>query len=91
MGVRALAEVNDEHRCTNSSVVLDQSWNEDAGHFRRDRGAEQETYQADTPLWSNEEHGEKAQVFVSRLVQQETQGCCRGDRTAIRAERMRSQ
>jgi hypothetical protein len=52
--------------------VLDKSWNEDAGHFCRDRGAKQEAYQADTPLWSNEEHGEKAQVFVSRLVQHDT-------------------
>ena len=52
--------------------MLDKSWNEDAGHFRRDRGAEQKAYQADTPLWSNEEHGEKDQVLVSRLVQHDT-------------------
>jgi hypothetical protein len=48
--------------------VLDKSWNKDAGDLRRDRGAEQKAYRADTPLWSNEEHGEKTQVLVSRLV-----------------------
>jgi hypothetical protein len=38
---------------SSSSVVLDKSWNKDAGDIRRDRGAEQKAYQVDTPLWNN--------------------------------------
>lgn len=50
---------------SSSSVVLDKSWNKDTGDFRRDRGAKQKAYQADTLLWSIEEHGEKPQVSVA--------------------------